>query len=88
MIVKNHMEIVVEQALEDMMKRDPEICDCDACQADVMAFTLNQLPPKYYVTEQGGVYNKANELTIQFAADVTRALVTAIEKVKGHPRHS
>ena len=87
MIVKNHMEIVVEQAFAKMVKRDPEICKCDACQADVMAYALNQMPPKYYVTEQGEVYNKASELTIQFEADVIRALVMAIEKVKERPRH-
>ena len=86
-IVKNHMEIVVDIALERIMKRDPEICGCEVCQADMKAYALNQLPPKYYVSEKGEVYNKASELSIQFEADVTRTLIIAIERVKQQPRH-
>ncbi len=87
MEVKNHMEYVVEKLLPALLKKYPEICQCEQCVADVKAICLNKLPPKYFATEQGEVFNKANELTVQFEADVVRAIIESVEMVKRKPRH-
>lgn len=87
MEVRNHMEYVVNKMLPQVLKMQSDVCTCPQCISDIKAIALNTLPPKYIVTEKGEVFTKANELTVQFEADVTRALVEAIEVVKGHPRH-
>ncbi len=87
MEVKNHMEYVVEKMLPQVLKMKPDVCSCERCISDMKAIALNNLPPKYVATEKGEVLTKANQLTVQFEADVIRALVEATEKVKGHPNH-
>ncbi|SMP48664.1 late competence development ComFB family protein [Anoxynatronum buryatiense] len=87
MQLRNHMEIVVQYVLADLLKDQPSVCQCEKCQADMMAIALNHLPPKYYVTDEGAAYSKANELSIQFEADVMRELVLAMVVIKEHPRH-
>jgi len=87
MQLRNHMELVVDQMMPSMLNKYPDICTCEKCKADIKAFALNQLPPKYFVTEQGELYSKAAELTIQFEVDVTRALIQAMEKIGSSPRH-
>ncbi len=87
MELKNHMEIVVERMLKRFLEKDPDLCQCENCLLDVKAYALNNLPPQYFVTEKGEVYTKAKDLSIQFEADVVRALVEGIERVKTRPRH-
>ena len=87
MEVKNHMEYVVDKTLPQVLKQKTDVCACPQCISDIKAVALNRLPPKYVATEKGEVFTKANELTVQFEADVIRALVEAIEVVKGKPRH-
>lgn len=87
MDVRNHMEYVVEHMLPKVLKQKPEACTCERCVNDMKAIALNDLPSKYVASQKGEVFTKANELTVQFEADVIRALVMAIEKVKGHPNH-
>lgn len=87
MELKNHMEIVVDRMLQRFLEKDPDLCPCENCILDVKAFALNNLPPQYFVTEKGEVFTKAKDLTIQFEADVVRALVEGIDRVKLHPRH-
>ncbi len=85
--LKNHMEIVVSNVLKSIHRNDHEICQCENCSLDMQAIALNRLPPRYFVTEAGGVYNKARELEVQFEADVTRELIEAASLVKERPRH-
>lgn len=87
MEVRNHMEYVVEKMLPQVLKQKTDVCNCERCVSDIKAIALNNLPPKYVATEKGEVFTKANELTVQFEADVIRALVEAIGKVKGKPHH-
>ncbi|SDK51741.1 late competence development ComFB family protein [Natronincola ferrireducens] len=87
MKIKNYMEVVVNNLLPNILKCQEESCSCERCVADIKAIALNMLPPKYIATEFGEVYSKINALSIQFEADVTNAIIQAIDKVKKHPRH-
>lgn len=84
----NYMEEMVKHVLE-------ELSDEPAYQAlkmdektklDVMAYTLNHLPPKYVVTEKGHLYTRVNELKQQFRTDIVVELSKAIRHVKANPR--
>ena len=83
---ENMMEAFVEEVLE---KIEPELgcCTCEQCRSDIIAWALNQLPPKYVATQAGGAISKADTLRIQHLTDVRTAIIQGAELVKKHPRH-
>ena len=85
--LKNYMEIVAEQKLEEVLKY-MDICKCDKCKLDMMAIALNDLPPRYVVTDIGALYTKVGELASQFEADVDISLVKAAMFVGENPKHA
>lgn len=85
--LENYMEIAVDHILPHMLKAFPDFCHCEHCLLDVKAIALNQLQPHYIVTEKGELYSKIDEMRTQFEADVMKALVEAILKVRTNPRH-
>ncbi|AOY77057.1 late competence development ComFB family protein [Clostridium formicaceticum] len=87
MEVRNYMEVVVQHLLPGILKRNPEVCSCERCIADIKAIALNSLPPKYIASESGEVYSKIHALSLQFEVDVTNAILHAMNKVKNKPQH-
>ncbi len=84
--IKNYMEICVEHAMPTIMEA-MGTCTCDLCKLDIMAISLNSLPPKYIVTNKGMMYSKLQKFEVQFNADVVSAITKACEIVRKHPRH-
>lgn len=84
--IKNYMEEVVNNLMEGILD-DINMCKCETCRADIAAIALNDLPPKYIVTEQGELYSKVNSLRNQFEVDVIAAITKAAVIVKRAPRH-
>ena len=52
---ENIMEAIVEEELA-VMAPELECCTCEQCRNDMAAWALNQLPPKYVVTQAGSAY--------------------------------
>lgn len=86
-MLKNYMEIVVEDVLPKVLKQHELKCDCEICIADIKAIALNNLKPMYIASDKGIVYTKLNELNNQFNADTVRNLMDAIKLVEENPRH-
>lgn len=85
--IKNYMEEVVFSVIEEVLD-DINMCKCDKCLMDIAAIALNDLPPKYVVTEQGELFSKLNLLKQQFEVDVIAAITKAAVLVKRNPKHS
>lgn len=85
--LRNLMEEAVAEALDNAWA-DEEMCRCEQCRMDIMAKALNNLPPRYVVTERGHVFTRADFLVLQKNIDVLTALGNAIRQVKKNPRHS
>lgn len=86
-MLKNYMEIVVDDVLSDILRKQDLECECEVCINDIKAITLNNLRPMYVSTNKGILYSKLNEFSLQSKADVINEITMAIEKVKGNPRH-
>lgn len=86
-IIKNYMEKLVEDEMESYLATLKGICLCDRCKKDIMAYALNNLPPKYVVTEKGYIYEKIDEMRQQFKVDVLLYVVKAVEIVSKNPNH-
>lgn len=84
--IKNYMEEIVFSQMKDILN-DINVCTCDKCLLDIAAIALNDLPPKYIVTEKGELYSKINTLGQQFEVDVVSAVTKAAVLVKRKPRH-
>jgi competence protein ComFB len=86
LLIKNYMEEVVFNQMKEVLT-DINMCTCEKCMLDVAAIALNDLPPKYLVTEKGELYSKINTLAQQFDVDVIAAITKAALLVKRRPRH-
>ena len=67
--------------------KDADICQCESCHLDVMAIMLNNLPPKYVVTDKGALYAQLNEFNPQNRIDLMTFMTQAVSIVKKSPRH-
>lgn len=83
---QNMTEIIVEEVYLDV-KEKLGVCDCQQCRADILAFALNQLPPRYVVSEVGAAAMKVQALTFQNDADVKSAIYKGADLIRLHPRH-
>lgn len=87
MHLKNFMEDVVTDYVDEILAENKEYCDCERCRLDVIAAALNDVKPKYVVTDKGYAYARMGELIAQFRADTIVAVTKALKQVKMHPRH-
>lgn len=85
--LKNFMEDVVSQKTDELLKL-MNLCRCEKCRMDIIAIALNNLPPKYVVTEVGALYSKIRELEQQFEVDVETEIVKAAICVSKNPKHN
>jgi competence protein ComFB len=83
----NLTEILVEQVMEKQLTKRTDICSCPACQADIMAIALNNLPPRYVNSDKGEILVRTGILNTQLATDLLVEVSKAIEHVKKNPRH-
>lgn len=84
--IKNYMEEVVYALINDVLK-DINMCTCEKCVLDIAAIALNDLPPKYIVSEKGELFSRVEALRQQFEVDVIAAITKAAVLVKRNPKH-
>ena len=82
----NFMEVHVTDLVERTLK-SLDICSCDQCKLDMVAITLNTIPPKYYVTNEGELYARIKTLAHQLDVDIYSEIARAAEIVSNNPRH-
>ncbi len=87
MEIHNYMEDAVKNILDEILAERQDLCKCEKCRLDMMAWALNRLPPKYVVTHKGRVYTKLQEINLQFKTDIIRESAKAVEHIKNNPQH-
>ncbi len=80
------MEDVVASKVDELML-EANVCCCNRCKADVLALTLNNLPPRYVVCICGDIYTRFDATKIQSQADITGKILWAISVVQDLPHH-
>ncbi|ABO50324.1 conserved hypothetical protein [Desulforamulus reducens MI-1] len=90
-MIKNYIELAVEDMLDDVFikyaAKNPGTCTCPRCRLDVMAIALNNLPTRYVVTDEGGIYTKVAMEQVGGRAQVVAAILNGIQIVQKNPRH-
>jgi competence protein ComFB len=85
--LKNYMELLVWELLDEFLEQYPSVCDCEACRYDIVALALNNLPPKYIATDKGELLMRVQGTLTQNRSDVLSALIQATLKVGSNPNH-
>jgi competence protein ComFB len=83
--LKNVVEELVRKELDSIYQRSVDVCKCDQCKNDIIALTLNTLPPQYATTRKNSEA-LTNTVFTKYYSKVTPAIMSAIEKVKKNPR--
>ena len=71
----------------DRWFQQADVCHCDTCRMDVMAIMLNNLKPKYVVTDTGALYAQLDDFDPQYKIDFMTIMSQASMIVKNSPRH-
>lgn len=87
MKLHNLMEDEVIRIINELLKDREDMCTCDKCKLDIAAITLNNLKPKYVVTEKGGLFAKVETLNYQFDVDLIKEVTKAAKIVGDEPQH-
>lgn len=82
----NVMETLVEEKANKYIDLFG-LCKCQRCVADVKAYALNHLSPKYVVMRTGEVIPRITLYENQFSAVVTAQILNACKIVMASPRH-
>jgi competence protein ComFB len=82
----NLSELLTKELLPSVMER-MEMCTCPMCTTNVLALTLNALPPKYVTSDEGKQYTQLEVYKSQYELDVLAAMTKACLRVKSSPRH-
>ncbi len=86
MVIYNYIEKMVQNLLPEILE-EADMCECDACKTDVIAIALNNIKPRYVVSERGELYTKLSTLEAQNETDVIKEIAKACQIVKNNPRH-
>ena len=87
MQLKNFMEDLVWQRLDEIIDGHKHVCSCEICRYDIVALALNSLPPRYIVTNQGEIFSRIKSLEHQLNIDIFTAISHAIQIVSNQPHH-
>ncbi len=83
----NVMQVLVEEKAEKYMEMFG-ICRCGMCKADVKAYALNHLKPKYVVMGQREMIPKLTFYETQNSSDITAEIIKACKVVMSRPHHT
>ncbi|MEE1291122.1 MAG: late competence development ComFB family protein [Spirochaetota bacterium] len=86
----NEMENLIINETEQQLnlEENSDICRCEDCILDIVAYALNQVPASYRCTYSGRLYAQALYVEEKKYAIYRNAVKVAIDKVRKNPSHS
>lgn len=85
--LRNHTEVVVQQVLQDYLRKNQLLCSCERCKSDIMALALNRLPARYYVSSRGEIMTQWESQALPDQARIMSEVVRAAQQVNETPSH-
>ncbi|MFH1061593.1 MAG: CheR family methyltransferase [Candidatus Omnitrophota bacterium] len=83
----NIMEDITRKYLDEMLSMRFDICTCDICKQDIIAFSLTRIPPKYVLPDSASFKKIFEETRVEQSAVVLKELVIAIRTITANPQH-
>ncbi len=85
-ILGNRSREIVFEAIERLIDSGTDMCTCEECVADLAAWTLNHVAPRYY-TSLLAPLNPDPGRERQMRVQVELALAAGLKKLREHPHH-
>jgi competence protein ComFB len=85
-LLVNESERLTIDELERQLAARPEVCRCEECVLDMVAFTLNKVDPVYRVTLLGSIYAQAEDQPVM--TEIQETVASAIQRVFENPAHA
>ena len=86
LLIKNVMEDIIEKRMMPIIKQTG-CCDCLKCRSDIAAYVLNNVRPKYVVTEKGELFSKTVQHDTGFDTKLMILISEGVMRIKENPRH-
>lgn len=86
-MIKNYMEILVDQVVEKLAEQEELLCSCPSCLDSIKAFSLNHLKPFYVTSKTGEVFGGYSNTVMQNEVDILATVLRAKEVVEKNPKH-
>ena len=86
-MLKNIMTDIVADLLKHYLILRYDICTCDICKQDMLAYVLSRIPAKYVTTDVGAMHTLIEQTRAENEAQIIRHIMEAIEVVSKNPRH-
>jgi len=87
MQARNIMEDIVKKYLDEMLALRFDICTCEICRQDIIAYALSRLPPKYVTSDSSAIHTIMEQVRVEQASYILRELMAAIGVIGKEPRH-
>ncbi|HAU32404.1 MAG TPA: competence protein ComFB [Desulfotomaculum sp.] len=78
---------IMPGVLKEYLKSNPGTCTCSICQDDILALTLNELPPHYAASLAGEIFTEVSLDLIGGKAQIITVITRTIKQVSEKPRH-
>ena len=85
--VRNIMEDIVYEKMDEVI-HSLGCCTCEKCRADIAAYVLNHVSPRYVASEKGELFSKVQEINQNNNTDIVMKIASAAEIIKNSPRHA
>lgn len=86
-ILKNVIEDIARDFLNTTLTLRYDICTCNQCRNEMLAYVLSRVPARYATTEQGVLYTIIEQTKVEHEVEITKAILSAIELISKNPRH-
>jgi len=83
-VLRNYTEEMVRAYVEQYISKE-DVCDCDKCKLDIIAYMLNHLPASYGITHRGYLFDKLREMDPQNRVTIADYFYKAVVVVKERP---
>lgn len=85
--LKNIIEDIAEDFLDKALSMRFDICTCDQCRNDMLAYILSKIPAKYVTTEHDALNVIIEQTKLEHQAELARATLEAVRLIGSNPRH-
>lgn len=87
MSIKNILENIVLNKIDEVLKEKKDICQCSQCKLDIACYTLNHLKPKYIISERGFIHEELKKYKeLQTDIDILSTIFDAINIIMTNRR--
>lgn len=85
--LRNETAEVVYKRVQELLDARPELCRCQTCVLDLVAFVLNRVSPRYSTSLLGDL-NPDPLKGRRMKVEIDLALQAGVTRLREHPHHA